>query len=221
MKLFIKLSIAALALLILSAAAQSAEPPTKRGHLGLGRMPDADCRSFWLTEVAYLYRFSQDYDKEPWPGYYSSHNNVNFYFSADVGWMKNLKNRNAIGGTLYIGLDDMGSRVALKPRYRRWLTRTIHADLSLGMILLITGGWDNAAGFTGNISIGIKDLVSVIVQYETIPYEAFPRDAPMIKGTERTLYGGIKVGSFAGAAVMVIAPITLGVYWIIALAGSN
>ncbi len=198
----------------------SSDEPIKRGNLGLGRIPDSECRSFLLTEVAYLKRLSQDYGLEPWPGYYSS-NNLDFYFSADAGWMKNLDNRNAIGGTLCWSFDDRGSRLALKPRYRRWLTRTIHTDVAIGMILLITGGRDEAGGFTGNISLGIRDLVTVLLQYETIPYTAYPRDEPPVSGTEKTLYGGIKIGSYAGAAVMIVAPITIGIAYIIAMAGSN
>lgn len=214
-----RFTVVCLILCALGQEAYSSGEIQKRGGIGLGRVTDRDCSSFLLTETAYLFRLSQDYGQEPWEGYYKN-NNLNYYFSADAGWMKNLNN-NAVGGTLCWSFDDKGSRLALKPRYRRWLSRTIHADASVGVIFLITGGWDNAGGLTGNIGIGIRDLVTVLVQYETIPYESFPRDAPSIKGTERTLYTGIKVGSFAGAATMIVTPVVVGIFWVIGIAESD
>lgn len=220
MKSAVKVTFVCLGLLIPAASVQSSDSSNRRSNLGLGRTPDSECRSFWITEVAYLKRLSQSFDREPWPGYYSS-NNLDYYFSADVGWMKNLRNRNALGATLYWGADDRGSRIALKPRYRKWLTPTLHADVSIGVIFLITGGLGDAGGVTGNIAIGKKDLVTLLLQYEVIPYTAHPLEGPTITGTEKTLYGGIKTGSTPGAAALIIAPLTLLIYSVISISGSN
>jgi hypothetical protein len=215
-----QIAIACSLLLLVSNFTQADGDVGKRGNLGLGRVTDSECSAFLLTEVAYLCRLSQSCGSEPWQGYYAG-NNLNYYFSADIGWMKNLRNRNAVGGTLCWSLDDMGSRIAIKPRYRRWLTRTIHADAAIGLIAIITGGRDDAGGFTGNISLGIRDLVSVMVQYETIQYTVYPREGPSIHDTERTLYAGIKIGSTPGAAAMIVSPVVVVVLWVIAAAGSD
>lgn len=68
----------------LTGAVHSSDEPGKRGNISLDRIPDNECSSFLLTEVAYLKRLSQNYGVELWPGYYSN-NHLDYYFSADVG----------------------------------------------------------------------------------------------------------------------------------------
>lgn len=201
-------------LVVLSARADDSGSQACRCFRG---RPQSECTSFFITEFAYLKRLARD-DK---PNTDAS-NDKDFYFLAEVGWMKNLNPKTAVGGTLSWGFDDDNSRVALKPRYRRWLTRRMNLDVSMGIIVWnLTGYEDEAPGFTGKIGIGYGDWFGLITQVEMIPYRnrivAHGQTEPEnpYEGTETVWYAGLQLGSYPGTASMVVAPLTVLILFLI------
>ncbi len=184
--------------------------------------PSPRCGSFLVTEFSYLKRFSRS-------GYNIRNNNNDFYFLGEVGWMKNLDKKNAIGGTIYFGLDDNDSELAFKPRYRRWLSPKISLDLSMGPIIKNFGGyWHEGPGFIGQAQLGFNDVVMLITQLNIKQYRdySYLNDVWSISGqgmkdTEKVWYGGIKIGSHPGLAILIIAPVTILVISIITLGHSD
>ncbi len=205
----------------INASLCSEEIENKKGFCFRGR-PINECNSFMITEVAYLKRISRNEKYEPWPGFLFN-NDLDFYFSADIGYMKNIGQKNAIGGTLYFGFDDNNSRLAIKPRYRRWLSHKTHLDISAGVIFFNINGYIyKSPGFTGNVGLGISNIGTLLIQLEITPYSGLNWDNnEPFDGHETVLYGGIKLGSYPGVTTLVIAPITFFVIYIIGMAGSN
>ncbi len=83
-----------------------------RGH------PLPECRSFLLTEAQAGYRFAKNGFGGDLHG---------FVLGGDVGWIRNLDERNAVGGA--IGANNL--YVSAGPRYRRWLTEEAALDIGL------------------------------------------------------------------------------------------
>jgi len=81
------------------------------------------CSSFWITEFALM---------GPLPNRFFPYGRV---MRWQVGGMSNHGARNAIGATLVLGLDDVGTSYGLTPRYRRWLSPGVALDVSAGVLL--------------------------------------------------------------------------------------
>lgn len=147
--------------------------------------PLAQCRTFWITEFGYSHRFDQQSDPD-------SSGSSNYYFTWELGRMVNLNTQTALGGTLFVGADEHGWRIGIKPRYRRWLNQTISFDLSTG--ILIAGGNSELEakfpGFTGHLGLSFGDWLALTGQMEIMRLET--------AGTDVAWYGGLKVGSHAG-----------------------
>jgi hypothetical protein len=180
----------------------------------------SECSSFFISEFAYLKRLSRSvgFDEDKVYRFKGDHD---FYFSADIGWMRNLDMKNAIGGTMYFGLDDDGSRLAIKPRYRRWLNDKISLDISAGLIFKsFENEMHKSPGFTGHIGLGISDYIMLITQLEIMPFEAVyysyhDGEYLHMKGKEVVWYGGLKLGSYPGIVTIIIAPITAYIIYVV------
>ncbi len=87
----------------------------------------AECRSFLITEVGISYPLTNP----TIPG-------GNAVVSGDLGWMKNISERAAVGATAHarLGMSDEYVRAGVRARYRRWLGRSNSVDLSPGIILV-------------------------------------------------------------------------------------
>jgi hypothetical protein len=57
---------------------------------------------------------------------------------VDLGAMRNLSPRAAVGGTFSLSGSEDYLRIGFKPRLRRWLTRTTSADFALGPFYALT-----------------------------------------------------------------------------------
>ena len=104
--------------------------------------------------------------------------------------MANTSPRSAWGATAYFTADGEGTRVALLPRYRRWLRGKLAADFSAGPFLL-DSHHDVATRFQGVLvrsSITLSDLVSVSAQLDAVRED---------RGWAAHPYAGIRVGSYA------------------------
>jgi hypothetical protein len=161
-----------------------------------------ECGSFVVTEMGALYRLD-DYpfpvDVEP------------LVFSFDVGWMKNLDRRRAVGVTGYALANDDFTRFGIRPRYRRWLSQNTSLDISPGILL---AGEDpdityDPPGFVFGVTANAQDLIAVTLEAECARYRTYDvftgeSGAP----TDWTVRGGAKLGSglgVVGAAILGVA----------------
>ena len=80
-----------------------------RGH------PLPECRSFLVTEVGLSYPMNK-----------TATNGRGAVIAGDLGWMRNISDRAAVGGTAHarIGIGDDYARAGVRARYRRWLGRS-------------------------------------------------------------------------------------------------
>jgi hypothetical protein len=171
--------------------------------------PLPECKSFFITDFGYLYRLARNTGAQWYQG------DKNFYFLGDVGWMHNLDRQNALGATLFYGADDDGSRLAIKPRYRRWLNDKMSLDFSAGLIFRSFDNLDKSPGFTGHIAFNFSEWAAVTTQLEIRPRsKAFLYYNPNEKKTEIAWYGGFRICSYPGLAAIVIAPLTVLIYTI-------
>jgi hypothetical protein len=126
-----------------------------------------------------------------------------YYFSGEVGALYNVSSRSAVGGGVYLGGDDDGWRLGVRPRYRYWIADAWAVDAAAGVLVagdldLFEGTWP---GFTAQLGVGWQDLVALTTQVEIIE---------TTQGTWTNWYVGIQAGSYAALAA---APIL----WLIAL----
>jgi hypothetical protein len=137
--------------------------------------------------------------------------------------MRNVNPRWAIGGALYCSADDDGSCFAVKPRARHGLSPTLAFDLSAGPIIKsFKNSIYDAPGLVAGVALMKSDLFGISITYEQIPFtdfELLPGEivAP-VKGTERVLYAGLRLGSYPGTAVGVAIPVAV-IIWLFSVAG--
>ena len=168
-----------------------------------GKRSDS-CRSFFITEFGYASRLNQSPDPSK----------DNFLYMWEFGFMVNRSERSALGGTLYFGADDNGTRFAIKARWRRWLGDVGSLEVAPGIIV---AGDDNhfdlnLPGFTGEVALNAADLFRVFLMVEVIkmePLQHFPNIEPV--GTDVAWFGGIKLGSYAGLVAAIAFPIAVGI----------
>jgi hypothetical protein len=113
-----------------SASAQQplGEPPAAtEGKACFQPRPLPMCRSFWITEFGIQYFVSQP------PGV---NNQRHVLFTWEVGWMQNRTPADALGGSVFIAVNDHVLRSGVSGRYRRWTGAGTAVDLSPGLILL-------------------------------------------------------------------------------------
>ena len=181
------------ALFAANALAQSGEPGGSPGLTFRGA-PKAVTHGFLITEFGVATRL--DGFKSRWA---VSHG------TWDVGYMRNIGAKTAVGGTLFISTDDHFDEaylIGLKPRFRYWLWRRLHADVSAGLILTDMGGRRivfNHPDVVGHAGIGYGDWGSIVLQYEGITYNNSTRFFPMPDIEEHNWYLGVNVGSYPGA----------------------
>jgi hypothetical protein len=125
------------------------------------------------------------------------------YYSGEIGALYNLGSRSAVGGGVYLGGDDDGWRLGIRPRYRYWIASGFAVDAAAGVLVagdldLFEGTWP---GFNAQLGVGWQDLVALTTQVEIIG---------TTQGTWTNWYVGVQAGSFAALAA---APIL----WLVTL----
>jgi hypothetical protein len=196
----------AFAVLLLMLSPSPADAEDKPGHALCWR-GKPECGSFIITEMGTLYRL----DDYPFPVDID-----HLAFSFDVGWMKNLDRRRAVGVTGYALVNDDFTRFGIRPRYRRWLSQHTSLDISPGILL---AGEDpdityDPPGFILGVTANAEDLIAVTVETEYSRYSTYDvftgeSGAP----TDWTVRGGAKLGSGLG----VVGTAVLAVVWVVAL----
>jgi hypothetical protein len=126
-------ALAALTVTVPSLAAQAPSLPPAPHACFRGR-PLAECDGFWITEFTVakpLSNSGDEIDRLP-------------LFTWELGGMKNVGPRSALGATLLLEQSGLGyQRTGLAPRFRYWVTPDLPIDLSGG---LTTKGWLGRAG---------------------------------------------------------------------------
>lgn len=168
--------------------------------------PRAHCKSFFITETGLRFNFDRDQSGDKGA------------IVTELGWMRNVSRRDAVGVSLYQGLDGTAYRIGIRPRYRRWLHNDFAVDLSAGVLLYADGvdwfkDWGHtdteadAPGLLASISLTAYDLVGFTLQYERLTVRRYNN----VDGLNRTLvwtdrddlYFGLTLGSYPGTPFVV------------------
>jgi hypothetical protein len=136
--------------------------------------PRSECSSFLITELGYAERV----------GGLSDVSDDRRYLFWEVGWMKNVGGRLALGGTL-VEAFFVDKPLGLKPRVRVWLASDLSLDVGAG-VLFENDEMDQ--GFTGHVGFNIADLLQPYAQVEVVNHKW--------RGTDRATSIGLKGGSY-------------------------
>jgi hypothetical protein len=169
------------------------QPPRIHAVTWRGR-PLAETRSFMITEFGVLARI----DDYPYLG-----GDSGVQFSFDLGWMKNISANSAAGFSGYALVSDPTTRLGIRGRYRRWLSRKTSVDVSPGVLL---GGEDSAIeydppGFVLGATLNAGDLVALTVDAEYARNTDLVHDTPPLQWEKRSdvaWRAGAKLGSGLG-----------------------
>ncbi len=160
------------------------------------------CRTFPITEIGFNYRISSDQATDQ-----------QLYIASDLGFMRNLSTRYALGASNFVGFgDDSEFRGGLKLRVRKWFTNGTSLDISPGILL-----WDSIwrfsrPGFTGSVDLKFEEWfgLSLIFEYRRAREEMYAHDTG--------IYLGMKSGSSAGLIGHGVVGLVAGVVGLIFLA---
>ena len=116
----------------------------------------------------------------------------NAILTIDVGAMKNVGQRTALGGSAYFGFDPDQTRLGAKARFRYWLSRSLAIDVAPGVIAGGTGEDYGRSysypGFVGELSFSMGDWMVVTGQVETRSVTETRNFAFDSGGTRRSVY---------------------------------
>jgi hypothetical protein len=162
------------------------------------------CASFMLTEAGILIPLKADA---------GTAGDQKLYGSIDLGWMKNVGQRSAVGVSGFWESGSDHNRGGVRLRYRRWLDDHLSLELSPG---IVTGGNDtyNPPGFIGQVAINAGDLMSVVLEGEVDQYASNGSSSSAFPGatqyrSDTTFRLGLRGGSYVGVGVSLLAGIGL------------
>jgi hypothetical protein len=177
-----------------------------KGKPFLRGSPLPETKFFWMVQAGVLARADHRVEGEE-----GSHG----YF--DVGGMKNISPRFALGGTLGAADDGVDyQRFVVKPRLRTWLGRGYALDVAPGVFFPTGDSYTTyfvklgSVGFTGEVAFVWSDWVSVTYVVEAIEAEknfyspglGFPLTST--SETEVFHYVGLKAGGAVGLFLTVL-----------------
>lgn len=116
----------------------------------------------------------------------------------DVGVMRNVGDRAAIGGSITVIVDDADrTMLGVRPRYRRWLRDRISLDLAPAVLIaeLRNASFPEPSfpAFSGFVGLNLGDLVAVTAQAELL----------RVAGRSETIFQvGLRLGSYPGLIAM-------------------
>ena len=125
---------------------------------------------------------------------------------ADAGRMWNVDASHSLGGSLMLAANNEFTRVGLKPRYRRWLSRTISVDLAPGVFFSVPGDGNPEhapIGFIGESSLTFGDWFAITGAVHVVGTTRYtyhyqePTPSPPVPPT-RTVESGTKAAAFLG-----------------------
>lgn len=186
---------------------------SERAFCWVGR-PAESCRTFLVAEAsAHLLVAGTRYTRRDYNGPLEGKWHLVGHFGWEVGVMRNLDPRHAVGATVLVGGDANGVRLALKGRYREWRSRRAAMDVGAGFLVARRAepfadrnrpGNQHVvvAGLTGDVALGLTDWASVSLRADLL----FDADGKPVAG----VYPGFKLGTRPGLAATVL-PFVLGV----------
>ena len=192
----------------------AAGPRVPRSPALRGR-PSPEQRGFTLLQVGYLRRLGP-----------ATPDQGRTVLVADAGRMWNVDASHSLGGSLMLAASNEFTRVGVKPRYRRWLSRTVSVDLAPGVFFSVPGDGNPEhapVGFVGESSLTFGDWFAITgsvhvvgtTQYtyhyqEPTPSPPVPPTRTVDSGTRATAFLGVKAGGEAAIAGTVAAVALIG-----------
>jgi hypothetical protein len=205
------------------AAAQIEPAPSPRGFCWTAR-PLEVCRTFFVAEAgAYTALASTRYTRRGFDGRTTRSMHLTGHAGWEVGVMRNVSSRDAVGAAVLAGADANGERIALKGRYRRWMRGNSAMDVGAGvMFARAAQPYEDpqaegnlhvpVAGLTGDVAVGLTDWVGVSVRGDLL----VDKDGE----SANAVYGGVKLGTRPGLVATAL-PLVLGVVAYLVFAGSG
>jgi hypothetical protein len=148
-----------------SVAENETDQPSTRKSFSFRGAPQKSVDMFLISEVGVASRYFILQ-----PGF---NDHLAGHITWELGLMKNILPKHAVGGTIYASYDDTYEQailLGLKARYRFWLTERFHLDIGSGMLLsenrpsLFSNRLKQRRiypSFIGHIGIGVADWVSL------------------------------------------------------------
>jgi hypothetical protein len=122
-------------------------------------------RSFAVFDLGVAYRLNEG------RGFFESDNRA--CFSLDLGYMRNLSPKNAVGFSLYGSTDERAERGGIRARYRRWVSPHLGVDATAGMMLEKSGDYSQfltTPGIIASVGIQAAGLAGVTLETEQIRF---------------------------------------------------
>jgi hypothetical protein len=133
----------------------------------------------------------------------------------ELGLMRNLGTRSAIGGTLLL---TSRFSVGIKARYRHWLGREFSVDLAPGLTVYDERNYAQVPAFTGHLTLNYGDWISVGGMLETSRFGPAPfLGEPAATVTKPFLTA--RIGSYPGLIGVGASGLVLGLVGLVLLGG--
>ena len=146
--------------------------------------PLAEAKGFAISQVGFLGRATDG------PFHFDSKT----LLTVDLGAMRNVSRRVALGGNLYVAGDDDHVHFGPKVRVRYWITRDLSADLAPGLVW-----WGGTAddlefpAWVGETSVNIDDILILTAEVESVRVRSNGSEKQ-----ETSLFLGGKIGGEGG-----------------------
>lgn len=201
------------------APAQVEPSETPRAFCWAGR-PAESCRTFLVAEAsAHLLAVGTRYTRTGYDGVREGKWHMVGHFGWEVGVMRNVDPRHAVGATVLVGADANGARVALKGRYREWMGRRAAMDVGAGLLVARRAepfadpdrpGNQHVvvAGLTGDVALGFTDWASVSLRADLVTDAG---GTPVVG-----VYPGFKLGTGPGLGATILPPLAILVWFLAA-----
>jgi hypothetical protein len=95
------------------------------------------------------------------------------YGLGDIGVMRNMNERVALGGGLYVGADDYRVRLGPKARIKYWISQDVSVDFAPGILLAGDDKWGGEGDFPGavaEVSLSVHEVL-LTAEVETVPIQ--------------------------------------------------
>jgi len=156
--------------------------------------PRDRCKSFFITEYILLYQVQ---------GMTTVNPDLGLAMGSEAGWMRNIGERTAVGGTVFAFGDS--PRLGVKLRYRRWLSRKFAADVGIGTVLVDDTDEQNGRR-VASLELSWTDRFLLTLQYESVKHGVWDINQRRYTGSTRAseLYAGAKIGSGLGLTATIV-----------------
>jgi hypothetical protein len=118
------------------------------------------CKSYLILEAGWLSRVSQS----------GVSARSSFLIPMDIGLMKNISPKCALGGSLHVAINDSYGRIGFRPRLKLWTGKRSGFDFSLGATFTSRTSWYGAIKspiVISEISYSLAELLSIDVYCES------------------------------------------------------